>query len=133
MATWKTGGKSLLPLSRTPVQRTLPSLWCVLASSIVSLCNTHSLSSGKVPLALFVDLTPEALFRVDSCVETYRREFQERSGRDLKAFGHSQSFFPLCVDLLGERLESEQEGRHRDNASLCYICSGNVDKFVECW
>ena len=36
-------------------------------------------------------------------------------------------------DLLGERLESEGEGRYQDNANLCYICSGNVDKFVECW
>ena len=42
----------------------------------------------------------------------------------------------MCVpslDLLGERLEDEGEGRYRDNANLCYICSGNVDKFVECW
>ena len=37
------------------------------------------------------------------------------------------------LDLLGERLECEDEGRYRDNANLCYICSGNVDKFVECW
>ena len=39
----------------------------------------------------------------------------------------------LHSDLLGDRLEREGEGRHRDNASLCYICSGNVEKFVECW
>ena len=39
----------------------------------------------------------------------------------------------IAADLLGERLENEGEGRYRDNANLCYICSGSVDKFVECW
>ena len=44
----------------------------------------------------------------------------------------------MCVaccapDLLGGRLEREMDGAHRENAALCYICSGNVDKFVECW
>ncbi len=42
----------------------------------------------------------------------------------------SSSFSP---DLLGERMENELEGRYHDSASLCYICSGNVEKFVECW
>ncbi len=39
----------------------------------------------------------------------------------------------LCTDLLGGRLEKEMDGAYRDNAALCYICSGNVDKFVQCW
>ena len=34
-------------------------------------------------------------------------------------------------DLLGNRLEKELEGKYKSNASLCYICSGNVEKFVE--
>ena len=42
-------------------------------------------------------------------------------------------FVCFCLDLLGQRLETEFDGRYRDNASLCYICSGNVEKFVECW
>ncbi len=37
----------------------------------------------------------------------------------------------LWSDLLGGRLERELEGKYRNNASLCYICSGNVEKFVE--
>ena len=49
----------------------------------------------------------------------------------LFTFKITECLVPL--DLLGERLECEDEGRYRDNANLCYICSGNVDKFVECW
>ena len=37
------------------------------------------------------------------------------------------------TDVLGERLEAEDDPGYHDNAALCYICSGNVDKFVECW
>lgn len=36
----------------------------------------------------------------------------------------------MFTDVLGERLE---EVGHYDHAALCYICSGNVDKFVNCW
>ncbi|KAL5502041.1 hypothetical protein EMCRGX_G008739 [Ephydatia muelleri] len=50
----------------------------------------------------------------------------------LVTYAGPEDFASLC-DLLGDRLEREGEGRHRDNASLCYICSGNVEKFVECW
>jgi protein transport protein SEC31 len=50
----------------------------------------------------------------------------------LVTYAGPDEFSSLC-DLLGERLECEDEGRYRDNANLCYICSGNVDKFVECW
>ena len=62
--------------------------------------------------------------------------------RDLKSSNFNIFFFDivldvfcllLCVDLLGGRLEKEMDGAYRDNAALCYICSGNVDKFVECW
>ncbi len=36
----------------------------------------------------------------------------------------------LLIDDLGKRLEDA--GCH-DNAVICYVCSGNVEKFVECW
>ena len=39
----------------------------------------------------------------------------------------------LCVDVLGGRLETEMDSQLKDNAGLCYICSGNVEKFVEWW
>ena len=39
----------------------------------------------------------------------------------------------LFVDVLGGRLETEMDGQLKDNAGLCYICSGNVEKFVEWW
>ena len=39
----------------------------------------------------------------------------------------------LYVDVLGGRLETEMDGQLKDNAGLCYICSGNVEKFVEWW
>ena len=37
----------------------------------------------------------------------------------------------IFADVLGGRLETEAEGKYRTSASLCYICSGNVEKFVE--
>ena len=41
--------------------------------------------------------------------------------------------FYSFTDVLGGRLESEMDGMLRDSAGLCYICSGNVEKFVEWW
>uniref|UniRef100_A0A4W3HZY5 SEC31 homolog B, COPII coat complex component n=1 Tax=Callorhinchus milii TaxID=7868 RepID=A0A4W3HZY5_CALMI len=40
--------------------------------------------------------------------------------------------FPLLCDTLGFRLELESE-KLCVQACLCYICSGNVEKLVECW
>ena len=37
------------------------------------------------------------------------------------------------IDLLGERMETELSGQYQDSASLCYICSGNVEKFLDAW
>ena len=39
----------------------------------------------------------------------------------------------LLVDLLGERMETELGGQYQDSACLCYICSGNVEKFLDAW
>ena len=41
--------------------------------------------------------------------------------------------FKICLDLLGERMETELGGQYQDSASLCYICSGNVEKFLDAW
>uniref|UniRef100_UPI00398E8156 protein transport protein Sec31A isoform X2 n=1 Tax=Pristiophorus japonicus TaxID=55135 RepID=UPI00398E8156 len=41
--------------------------------------------------------------------------------------------FPLLCDTLGSRLEMENEEKLCIQACLCYICSGNVEKLVECW
>ena len=41
--------------------------------------------------------------------------------------------FSFLLDILGERLEAEEDPGCHDNAALCYICSGNIEKFVECW
>ncbi|BFZ17823.1 hypothetical protein BsWGS_20864 [Bradybaena similaris] len=43
-----------------------------------------------------------------------------------------EEFSPLC-DTLAQRLESERNGALSLYASLCYICSGNVEKLVENW
>ncbi|GFR63763.1 transport protein Sec31A, partial [Elysia marginata] len=43
-----------------------------------------------------------------------------------------EEFSALC-DTLATRLESEQNGALSLNASLCYVCSGNVEKLVENW
>ncbi|MGH0117299.1 UNVERIFIED_CONTAM: hypothetical protein FKN15_013822 [Acipenser sinensis] len=37
------------------------------------------------------------------------------------------------TNILGSRLEREGEERMCLRACLCYICSGNVEKLVECW
>ena len=42
-------------------------------------------------------------------------------------------FFISQLDLLGERLEDDGKDGCYDNAALCYICSGNINKFTECW
>ncbi|XP_067943023.1 protein transport protein Sec31A-like [Watersipora subatra] len=41
-------------------------------------------------------------------------------------------FSQLC-DKLGSRLECCAQPDLAANAVLCYICSGNIDKFVDCW
>ncbi|XP_059175772.1 protein transport protein Sec31A-like isoform X2 [Physella acuta] len=43
-----------------------------------------------------------------------------------------EEFSPLC-DTLANRLETERDGELSLYASLCYICSGNVEKLVENW
>ena len=36
-------------------------------------------------------------------------------------------------DTLGGRLEMEGTEKRSLQACLCYICSGNLEKLVECW
>ncbi|KAJ8264347.1 hypothetical protein GJAV_G00148110 [Gymnothorax javanicus] len=50
----------------------------------------------------------------------------------LLTYARPEEFAPLC-DTLGARLE--QQGREKCSlqACLCYICSGNMEKLVECW
>jgi protein transport protein SEC31 len=50
----------------------------------------------------------------------------------LVTFAGPEDFAPLC-DLLGDRMEREASGAFSEHACLCYICSGNVDKFIDCW
>lgn len=35
--------------------------------------------------------------------------------------------------MLGARLESEGNGALSNEACLCYISSGNVERLVDCW
>ncbi|XP_041117043.1 protein transport protein Sec31B-like isoform X2 [Polyodon spathula] len=50
----------------------------------------------------------------------------------LLTYARPEEFLELC-DILGTRLEHEGEERMCLRACLCYICSGNVEKLVECW
>ncbi|XP_027707580.1 protein transport protein Sec31B isoform X1 [Vombatus ursinus] len=45
--------------------------------------------------------------------------------------GHQD--FPELCDMLGTHLEQESGGTLSAEACLCYICSGNVERLVECW
>ncbi|XP_019850594.1 PREDICTED: protein transport protein Sec31A-like [Amphimedon queenslandica] len=49
----------------------------------------------------------------------------------LVTYSTNEDFTKLC-DVLGRRLEETGDEGCYDNAALCYICSGNVAKFVEC-
>lgn len=50
----------------------------------------------------------------------------------LLTYAHPEDFARLC-DTLGGRLESESTEKRCLQACLCYICSGNIEKLVECW
>uniref|UniRef100_A0A8D3EA57 Protein transport protein Sec31A n=1 Tax=Scophthalmus maximus TaxID=52904 RepID=A0A8D3EA57_SCOMX len=50
----------------------------------------------------------------------------------LLTYAHPEDFARLC-DTLGGRLECEGTEKRCLQACLCYICSGNVEKLVECW
>ncbi|XP_065910857.1 protein transport protein Sec31A-like [Dysidea avara] len=50
----------------------------------------------------------------------------------LVTYAGPEDFAALC-DQLGERMETELGGQYQDSASLCYICSGNVEKFLNAW
>uniref|UniRef100_A0A7N8X4I5 Protein transport protein Sec31A n=1 Tax=Mastacembelus armatus TaxID=205130 RepID=A0A7N8X4I5_9TELE len=50
----------------------------------------------------------------------------------LLTYAHPEDFARLC-DTLGGRLEREGTEKRCLQACLCYICSGNIEKLVECW
>ncbi|XP_029953240.1 protein transport protein Sec31A isoform X2 [Salarias fasciatus] len=50
----------------------------------------------------------------------------------LLTYAHPEEFAHLC-DTLGSRLECEGTEKRCLQACLCYICSGNIEKLVECW
>ncbi|XP_028990419.1 protein transport protein Sec31A isoform X1 [Betta splendens] len=50
----------------------------------------------------------------------------------LLTYAHPEDFARLC-DTLGSRLEHEGTEKRCLQACLCYICSGNIEKLVECW
>ncbi|XP_044152770.1 protein transport protein Sec31B isoform X3 [Bufo gargarizans] len=50
----------------------------------------------------------------------------------LLTYSKPEEYAELC-DALGNRLESEGEGKLFSQACLCYISSGNVDRLTECW
>ncbi|XP_068610955.1 protein transport protein Sec31A [Brachionichthys hirsutus] len=50
----------------------------------------------------------------------------------LLTYAHPEDFAHLC-DTLGGRLELEGTEKRCLQACLCYICSGNIDRLVECW
>ena len=64
---------------------------------------------------------------VENCVlENWREALAA-----LVTYAKAEEFTALC-DLLGQRLEQEGD-EHCANAMVCYICAGNVEKFVSCW
>ncbi|XP_054546240.1 protein transport protein Sec31B isoform X2 [Talpa occidentalis] len=41
--------------------------------------------------------------------------------------------FPKLCDMLGSRMEQEGGSALTSEARLCYVCSGSVERLVECW
>ncbi|XP_005885415.1 PREDICTED: protein transport protein Sec31B isoform X3 [Myotis brandtii] len=41
--------------------------------------------------------------------------------------------FPELCDILGARMEQEGDRALTSEARLCYVCSGSVERLVECW
>ncbi|XP_070078887.1 protein transport protein Sec31B isoform X18 [Equus caballus] len=41
--------------------------------------------------------------------------------------------FPELCDMLGTRMEQEGNRALTSEATLCYVCSGSVERLVECW
>ncbi|XP_016075568.1 PREDICTED: protein transport protein Sec31B [Miniopterus natalensis] len=41
--------------------------------------------------------------------------------------------FPELCDMLGTRMEQEGDRALTSEARLCYVCSGSVERLVECW
>ncbi|NXK13455.1 SC31B protein, partial [Herpetotheres cachinnans] len=50
----------------------------------------------------------------------------------LLTYSKHEDYTQLC-DMLGARLESEGDAALSNDACLCYISSGNVERLVECW
>ncbi|XP_016341080.1 protein transport protein Sec31A-like [Sinocyclocheilus anshuiensis] len=50
----------------------------------------------------------------------------------LLTYANPEAFAPLC-DTLGARLQAEGTEKHCLQACLCFICSGNIERLVECW
>ncbi|OPJ84493.1 protein transport protein Sec31B isoform X2 [Patagioenas fasciata] len=50
----------------------------------------------------------------------------------LLTYSEHKDYTQLC-DMLGARLESEGDAVLSNDACLCYISSGNVERLVECW
>ncbi|XP_035389249.1 protein transport protein Sec31A isoform X2 [Electrophorus electricus] len=50
----------------------------------------------------------------------------------LLTYANPEDFSALC-DILGSRLEAVGTEKSCLQACLCYICSGNIHKLVECW
>uniref|UniRef100_A0A8C0G2H9 Protein transport protein Sec31A n=1 Tax=Bubo bubo TaxID=30461 RepID=A0A8C0G2H9_BUBBB len=50
----------------------------------------------------------------------------------LLTYSKHEDYTHLC-DMLGARLESEGDAALSNDACLCYISSGNVERLVECW
>ncbi|XP_034048207.1 protein transport protein Sec31A isoform X2 [Thalassophryne amazonica] len=47
-------------------------------------------------------------------------------------YAQPEEFSSLC-DLLGSRLEAEENLQLQAQSCLCFICAGNVEKLVSCW
>ncbi|KAK2573081.1 Protein transport protein Sec31A [Acropora cervicornis] len=78
---------------------------------------------------------PDLLARIQTRYFEKSKSHVARNWREalatLVTYAKAEEFTALC-DLLGQRLEQEGD-EHCANSMVCYICAGNVEKFVSCW
>lgn len=109
-------------------------MWHLFVVLIISSrhCNSFLMPDYNLKLVFLSQLMSVVVNRdwrdiVESCVlENWREALAA-----LVTYAKAEEFTALC-DLLGQRLEQEGD-EHCSNAMVCYICAGNVEKFVSCW
>ncbi|XP_062416137.1 protein transport protein Sec31A isoform X1 [Pungitius pungitius] len=90
----------------------------------------HYLSNQKNSISMLISSVVTQNWR--DIVQSCELDNWKEALAALLTYAHPEDFARLC-DTLGGRLERERTEKRCLQACLCYICSGNIEKLVECW